>query len=130
MIIRSSTLRFITVIFPFIFGNYRGRDLNGDPISFTHFFTPYIVELRGASRQLIVKKRNWYFIGVDRRSFNFGQIRNILINEHVLLGDIQIRMYAGTVDCYWIRKKSLRLLEDEILQLARSGVDLGFIQGD
>lgn len=130
MKIESSKLRFMVLIVRFILGRYKGIDLNGKPFGLTHFFTPYKLQIKPEAKQLIVTKRNWFLIGSDRKSFNFGQIRNILIDEHLILGDIEIRMYAGKINCYWIRKKDLKDFEEMLLTLRRNGVDLGVILED
>ena len=128
MRMKSSVFRFLVLVIPFIFNKYRQSDLNGNPTGFTHFFTPYFIELIPEKSQLIVSKRNWYLLGVDRKSFNFGQIRNVLIDEHLILGDIEIRVYAGKIKCYWMRKKELKLFEKKLLELKRSYPDLEVIE--
>ena len=127
MLISSSSLRFLILIVPYILGRYAGVDFSGRKIGFTHFFTPYVLELKPEKQQLIVTKRNWFLLGVDRKSFNYGQIRNVLIDEHLFLGDIEIRVYAGKINCYWMRKKQLRAFESKLLALKRSKYDLEVI---
>ena len=80
MEIKSSKLRFVVAIIPYILGNYQGKNINNKQLGILDFFTPFRLELNVKDRKIIVCKRNWFLIGVDRKFFNFGQIRNVLIN--------------------------------------------------
>ena len=99
--IKSSKLRFIVAIVPYILGNYQGKNINGKQLGLLDFFTPFRLELNVNDGKILGCKRNWFLIGVDRKSFNFGQIRNVFINEGFLLGDIEIRVYAGKIRCFY-----------------------------
>ena len=128
--IKSSKLRFIVAIVPYILGNYQGKNINGKQLGILDFFTPFRLELNVEDGKIIIYKRNWFFIGVDRKSFNFGQIRNVLINEGLLLGDIEIRVYAGTIMCFWIQKKQLKKFESALNDIKNGKMDFGIIFDD
>lgn len=95
----------------------KGRDLDGAPLSFIDFITVFKLTLDKKEKRLIVTKRNWYLKGVDRKSFNFGEIRNVHVDEHLILADLQIRVYAGKINCYWFDKNTLRDFERELLHI-------------
>lgn len=130
MIIKSSKLRFVVAIIPYILGSYQGKNINGKKIGILDFFTPFTLELDINNRRLIVCKRNWFLIGVDRKYFNFGQIRNVLINEGILLSNIEIRVYAGTIRCFWLRKKQLKKFESTLVNINDGKMDIGFVFDD
>ena len=127
MTIKSSFLRFASLLLYMFFSKAKGKALSGSPISGVDFFTPYILSVDKEERVIRVTKRNWFLIGVDSKIFNFGQIRNIYIDEHVLTADIQIKVYAGNIECYWFRKRKVQLFKDQLLLLKNNGVDFGFI---
>lgn len=127
MIIKSSKFRFLILLTQFIFANYHGKRITGKPLSFCDFLTPYVLKLDSRNCRLIIQKRNWYLIGVDRKVFNFGQIRNVLIDEHILLGDITIQVYAGKLYCYWMKKSDLRDFEAQLLKIRSNGADFGIV---
>jgi hypothetical protein len=128
--IKSSKLRFVVAIFPYILGNYQGKNINGKQLGILDFFTPFRLELNVNDRKIIVCKRNWFLIGVDRKFFNFGQIRNVLINEGLLLGDIEIRVYAGTIRCFWMQKKQLKKFESALNDIKNGKMDIGIVFDD
>ena len=127
MIIKSSKIRFVNLLAQFVTRQYYGKNISGNQISFRDFFTPYVLELDSFNQRLTIHKRNWYFIGVDRKVFNFGQIRNFLIDEHILLGDIQIQVYAGKLYCYWMKKSDLREFQKKLMETRSTGIDFGVI---
>ena len=78
--------------------------------------TPWHIELDYSEHLLIIKKRNWFLIGVDTETYNFGKIRNIKIDEHILTADIFIKVYAGSIKTFYFRKSVAKDFRDKLMK--------------
>lgn len=113
-----------------LFNNGRGENLAGNSLRLVDHITPYHLQVDGDSKTIEIKKRNWFLIGCDSKFYNFGQIRNIYIDEHLITADITIKVYAGVAKCYWLSKRNTSLLKGYMASIQRNGVDIGFIDAD
>jgi hypothetical protein len=95
LVVKSSKLRFMSLISHLIFRAHQGKSLGGLPVRGVDFLFPYVVSLDAASKQIMVEKRNWFLIGVDAKSFNFGQVRNVFTDEHFLTSRRKIEGIGG-----------------------------------
>lgn len=115
MVIRSSTLRFASLIGYMLIRKQTGSLLDGRAIAARDFLFPFSLELDSAKKTLTVRKRNWFVIGIDTKSFNFGQIRNVLVDEHLLTASLIIRVYAGKIECHWLSKADANKFKDALM---------------
>ena len=125
LVVKSSKLRFMSLISHLIFRAHQGKSLGGLPVRAVDFLLPYVVSLDAASKQIMVEKRNWFLIGVDAKSFNFGQVRNVFIDEHLLTSSLEIKVYAGSISAFWIRKGEARKFRDALMSLRPKGDEVG-----
>jgi len=79
--------------------------------------TPWIISINFEKKQIEFFKRNWYFLGVDKRVYNFGKIRNTYMNQHIIHADLHIKVYAGTVVGYYFPKKKAALFQNTISRI-------------
>ena len=82
---------------------------NGKPL---HIINPWIIQVDIDEGAIIVKKRNWFFIGIDEQYIAFRFIRNITIDEHLFGADLFIRAIGGNVKAYCISKKSAQEIKN------------------
>ena len=125
LVVKSSKLRFMSLIAHLVFRDQQGKSLGGLPIRAVDFLFPYVVSLDAVSKQITVEKRNWFLIGVDAKSFNFGQVRNVFIDEHLLTSSVEIKVYAGSITAFWMRKGQSRKLRDALMSLRSKGDEVG-----
>ncbi len=110
-----------------LLSKHKGNTISGEKIKFYDFITPYHLSLNVEEKYITVKKRNWFLVGVDTKIFNFGQVRNILIDENLILADLKIKVYAGIIECYWFRKKDVLNFNKSLRLVRQKGQDIGFI---
>ena len=101
--IKSSKIRFLSMFANALINSSHKKKKKKKP-SILQSLTPWYIELDYSEHLLIIKKRNWFLIGVDTETYNFGKIRNIIIDEHILTADIYIKVYAGSIKTYYFRK--------------------------
>ena len=119
--ITSSRLRFLSLVAHLVFRRQLSTMLDGSKTRWVDFFFPFTLLLISDKRQLEVAKRNWFGIGVDKKVFNFGQIRNVFVDEHVITASIRIKVYAGVIEAHWLRKAEARAFQSSLLGARGSG---------
>jgi hypothetical protein len=102
-----------------------GAVLDGRAIAARDFLFPFSLELDSEKKTLTVSKRNWFVVGVDTKSFNFGQIRNVLVDEHLLTASLTIRVYAGKIECHWLNKADANKFKDALMATRGNAGDGG-----
>ncbi len=78
----------------------------------TDILTPWHIIVNVEESAIIVKKRNWFLIGVDEQYIAFRFIRNITIDEHLFGADLLIRAIGGKVEMFCMPKKDARKVKD------------------
>jgi len=132
--IKSSSIRYMNIVFRFIFGiiriifrivsmffednKYKQADKQNELFKFKNksrpnilkSITPWRLILDSNNNKITLKKRNWYFMGVNTQTFNFGKVRNVLNDEKAMTSDIHLQVYAGSVSGYYFPKKHAKML--------------------
>lgn len=57
--------------------------------------TPASLEVDFDKQEIIVSKRNWYLVGVDKEVFFFRHVRRLTIDTHLIGADVTIHI-AGS----------------------------------
>ncbi len=68
--------------------------MDGRALAARDFVFPFNLWLDSENKTLTVSKRNWFIVGIDTKSFNFGQIRNVFVDEHLftsIVNDSRLR---------------------------------------
>ena len=102
--VRSSRLRFISLVSHLFLQSQSGKNITGGALTSKDFLFGYRLKLDSHHKRIEISKRNWFGIGVDTKTFNYGQVRNVLVNEHLITASIEIRVYAGNIEAQWLRK--------------------------
>jgi len=63
---------------------------------FWEVFTPWEIEVDVNNEKIIIKKRNWYLIGVTEDTYRFRDIKHVRIDEYFFGSDLVIRVLWGT----------------------------------
>jgi hypothetical protein len=100
-----------------------GSILDGRALAARDFVFPFNLWLDSENKTLTVTKRNWFIVGIDTKSFNFGQIRNVFVDEHLLTASVTIRVYAGKIECHWFRKSDANKFRDALMATRSGPVD-------
>lgn len=118
--ISSSALRFLSLLGHVLHRSQEGKNLADKNLTWLDFIFPYQLSLNSASKQLELQKRNWFGIGIDTKTFNFGEVRNVLVDEHLITASIEIRVYAGNLSAHWLTKKQANSFKDYLMGLKTS----------
>ena len=102
--VRSSRLRFLSLVSHLFIRNQAGKTMTGEALALRDFLFGYGLKLDSVNKRIEVTKRNWFVSGVDSKTFNYGQVRNVLVNEHLITASVVIRVYAGNIEVHWLRK--------------------------
>lgn len=78
---------------------------NPKDVNLWDIFTPWHIIVNKLNNTITVKKRNWFLIGYDEKTYLFHTVRNIEIDNHLFGSTIKIKVYAGKVVAYCIPKK-------------------------
>ena len=62
-----------------------------------HLLNPWHISLNLNEGIINVKKRNWYLIGHDVRSYSIRYVREVSINTHLFGADMEIIFFEGRV---------------------------------
>lgn len=123
--IKSSALRIFSFLAHVLHRSQEGRSLNNKSLGWVDFLTPYHLSLNSRLGQIEVRKRNWFGIGVDSKILNFGQVRNILVDEHIITASIEIRVFAGNISAHWLRKSDAGRFKEQLMTLKRKPDSVG-----
>lgn len=74
--------------------------------------TPWHIIVNVEESTIIVKKRNWFLIGVDEKYIGFRFIRNMAIDEHLFGADLLIKAIGGKVEMFCMPKKDAQEVKD------------------
>ena len=77
--------------------------------------TPWHVIVDTDKETITIRKRNLILIGVDEEVYSFRYIRRIIIDEHLIGADIEIRITGGTAKAYCLAKKDVRKIKQILL---------------
>ena len=113
--IKSSKIRFLSMFANVIINSFKKKKKDKKP-TILQSLTHWHIELDYSEHLLIIKKRNWFLIGVDTETYNFGKIRNIKIDEHILTADIFIKVYAGSIKTFYFRKSNAKDFRDKLMK--------------
>ncbi|MFL3664652.1 MAG: hypothetical protein ACJ04Q_11660 [Flavobacteriales bacterium] len=80
-------------------------------LKFFDILTPWHFDLNFTNHTIEISKRNWYLIGVDNHLVAFKYIRSLSIDEHLIGGNIKVKVTGGNVlaeclpktDCHKIK---------------------------
>lgn len=77
---------------------------------------PMTVRLDTSTKTLVLRRRNFYVIGVDRTLIPIRNIRKVEIDTHLLGADIKMKVYGtGSVIAKCIKKRDARKIYDYCL---------------
>jgi hypothetical protein len=81
-----------------------------------HILNPWKIIIDTNDEYIIVRKRNWYLIGVDQQVLSFRYIRNISIDQHLFGSDIHIKIIGGKNSAYYISKSNVNKIKSMLLE--------------
>lgn len=89
---------------------------------FMDVITPWKIIIDFEKRHIEVTKRNKYLIGVDRKIMPFKNIRNIILDEHLIGADLYFKVYGANVIAKCLKKSDARhLYQEGIKEIGRKG---------
>lgn len=75
------------------------------------WLVPWTITIDTEAEHIIVSKRNYYFIGIDRDVVPFRNLRRISLDTHLFGADLHLKVYGtGTISA-----KCLKTIEAERL---------------
>jgi hypothetical protein len=86
-----------------------------------HILNPWKIIINTIDEYIIVRKRNWYLIGIDKQVLSFRYIRNISIDQHLFGADIHIKIIGGKNSAYYISKINANKIKTILLEYNKTG---------
>lgn len=86
---------------------FNGRIINA--------ITPWRIIIDTDEETITVRKRNFILIGVDEEVYSFRFVRRIIIDEHLIGADIEIKVVGGTAIVYCLSKKDCQQIKQILL---------------
>lgn len=77
-----------------------------------HVLTPWMIEVDMIQEQIIVRKRNWYLIGINESTIAFRYIRKIHIDQHLFGANIHIQVIGTRISAQYLPKKAVKEIRD------------------
>lgn len=97
---------------------------NGKPLA---IIRPWRIKVDCLSRQIEVKRRNWFLIGFDEKTYAFKSVRNVTIDTHLFGANIHVQVYAGKAQAFYIRKRIAKDIKRLLLENDWNKKDLDII---
>ena len=80
------------------------------------WLVPTTVQLDTDAKTLVIRRRNYYLIGVDRTLIPIRNVRRVEIDTHLFGADIKMKVYGtGNVVAKCIKKRDARKFYDYCL---------------
>lgn len=76
---------------------------------------PWHLYIDVKKRRLIVKKRNWHFVGYDEEIFALKSVRNVKVDTHIFGADITIKFLVGEVQIFFLTKQDAKKIRDILI---------------
>ena len=81
------------------------------------WLVPWSIEIDTAMEHIIVSKRNYYFIGVDKEVVPFRNLRRVSYDAHLFGADLNLKVYGtGTLSARCLKKGEARRLYEYCLE--------------
>ena len=80
------------------------------------WLVPWTITLDTEAEHIIVSKRNYYFIGVDREVIPFRNVRKVTLDTHLFGADIRMKVYGGAVKARCLKKKEAEKIYNYCLE--------------
>lgn len=68
------------------------------------WLVPWSIKIDTEAEHIVVSKRNYYFIGVDKDVIPFRNLRRITYDAHLFGADLTLKVYGGTVIARCLKK--------------------------
>lgn len=82
-----------------------------------HLLRPWNIIIDFEDLTIIIKKRNWFLIGLDEHIVPFRYIRNIEIDRHLFGASMKIKAYgSGTLIVKAISKRGARRIKNKLIE--------------
>jgi hypothetical protein len=81
-----------------------------------HILIPWHIIVDTDQEVIIVRKRNWYLIGVDEEMMYFRLIRRINIDRHLIGADIEIKALGGSIKAFCLSKNDCNRIKQIFLE--------------
>jgi len=88
--------------------------------------TPWHITADFINELIIIKKRNYYLIGVDEKTIPLRNIRTISLDEHLFGANIFFKVYGGNTIVKCLSKKKAREIYNACLSKtgSKKGINL------
>lgn len=80
------------------------------------WLVPWSMKIDTEAEHIIVAKRNYYLIGVDKDVIPFRNLRRITYDAHLFGADLVLKVYGGTVRAKCLKKQEAKKLYQYCLE--------------
>ena len=85
------------------------------PVGFWDIFTRWKIIVDIGNKQITVRKRNWYLIGVKEDTYAFKSIRQVTVHNLIFGADLGIKLYSGYALVYSIPKSDAKQIKQILM---------------
>ena len=85
------------------------------------WLAPWSILIDPIAKTLIIRKRNYYLIGVDKTIVPIRNIRRVLVDEHFFGADVELKIFGtGSVKARCLKKRDVKKLQQYCLESMNS----------
>ncbi len=82
---------------------------------------PWSIIIDPLAKTLIIRKRNYYLIGIDKTIVPIRNIRRVLVDEHFFGADVELKIFGtGSVKARCLKKRDVKKLQQYCLDSMNS----------
>jgi hypothetical protein len=97
-------------------GSFLSNLIFGDN-KYLDWLVPWSIKIDTELEHIVVLKRNYYFIGVDKDVVPFRNLRRITYDAHLFGADLNLKVYGtGTISARCLKKSEAKRLYEFCLE--------------
>lgn len=88
------------------------------------WLVPWSIVIDPVGKTLLIRKRNYYLIGVDKTIVPVRNIRRVIVDEHFFGADVELKIFGtGSVKARCLKKRDVKKLQQYCLDNMKSLTD-------
>lgn len=96
-------------------GDTKGFKTKKTRVGFFDLLRPWHIEVDANRRIIEIKKRNWFLLRKDEKTYQFKAVRNVQINKHLFGADLAILVFGGKAEALCLPKSKSLLIKNLLL---------------
>lgn len=84
-------------------------------VGFFDLLRRWYIKVDANNRIIEIKKRNWFLLRMDEKTYQFKAVRNVQINKHLFGADLAILVFGGKAEALCLPKSKALAIKNLLL---------------